>query len=134
VVLSAFALQNLFVSAPGNEDFAEATEEMTQATETTEETTTLQGGGDLKTPPDSKLSYGEREVRSSASGSYCWVWEWFSVRRQDSPYAAAQEDAFCTFRLGDGVPLWEAKAAEQGERHGVHAPRQGERYWHKTGC
>ena len=72
VVLSAFALQNLFVSAPGNEDFAEATEEMTQATETTEETTTLQGGGDLKTPPDSKLSYGGREVRSSASGSYCW--------------------------------------------------------------
>ena len=39
VVLSAFALQKLFVSGPGNEDLAEATKETTRATEATEETT-----------------------------------------------------------------------------------------------
>ena len=42
VVLSSFALQSLFAPDPGNEDVAEATEEMTQATETTEETTALE--------------------------------------------------------------------------------------------
>jgi hypothetical protein len=71
VVLSAFALQNLFASDPGNEDVAEATEERTQATETTEETTVQQGAGNLDRPPDSTLSYGEQEARGSL-GSYCW--------------------------------------------------------------
>jgi hypothetical protein len=73
VVLSAFALQKLFVSGPGNEDLPEATEEMTQATETTEETTVQQGAGDLKRPPDSTLSYGGQEVRGSL-GSFCWMY------------------------------------------------------------
>jgi hypothetical protein len=79
VVLSAFALRTLFVSSPAdNEDQAEATQEMTQAPQTTEETTALeeettvqQGAGDLKRPPDSTLSYGGREVKGSL-GSYCW--------------------------------------------------------------
>jgi hypothetical protein len=48
VILSAFALQRIFVSDPGNQDLAEATEETTQATETPEETTVLQGEGDRK--------------------------------------------------------------------------------------
>src|SRR5829696_10236042 len=36
-----------------------------------EETTVLQGGCDLRRPPDSTLSYGGREVTGSL-GSYCW--------------------------------------------------------------
>ena len=36
-----------------------------------EETTVLQGGGDLRRPPESTLSYGGREVTGSL-GSYCW--------------------------------------------------------------
>ena len=79
VVLSAFALRTLFVSSPAdNEDQAEATQEMTQAPQTTEETTALeeettvqQGAGDLKRPPDSTLSYGGQEVKD-VLGSYCW--------------------------------------------------------------
>ena len=84
VILSAFALHSLFASDSGKEDFAEETEEMTQATETTEETTAykeettaleettgLQGASDLDRPPDSTLSYGEQEVRGRL-GSYCW--------------------------------------------------------------
>ena len=77
VILSAFALQGLFASDPGNEDVAEETEEMTQATETKEETTALeettglQGAGNLNRPPDSTLSYGGQEVKGTL-GSYCW--------------------------------------------------------------
>jgi hypothetical protein len=83
VVLSAFALQSLFAPDPGNEDVAEETEERTQATETPEETTAyreetttlettgLQGAGNLNRPPDSTLSYGEREA-IGVLGSYCW--------------------------------------------------------------
>jgi hypothetical protein len=89
VVLSAFALQNLFVPDTANEDFAEATEEITRAPETTEEsthleettaleqttaleeTTGLQGEGNFPRPPDSTLSYGGREVKGLL-GSYCW--------------------------------------------------------------
>jgi hypothetical protein len=77
VVLSAFALQMLFASDPGNEDFVEETEEMTQATETPEETTALeettglQGAGNLNRPPDSTLSYVGQEVKG-VLGSYCW--------------------------------------------------------------
>jgi hypothetical protein len=52
VVLSAFALQKLFVSDPGNEDLAEATEQMTQATEPAEETTALEESpGTSREPP-----------------------------------------------------------------------------------
>ena len=36
-----------------------------------EETTVLQGGGNLRRPPESTLSYGGREVRGSL-GSYSW--------------------------------------------------------------
>jgi hypothetical protein len=36
-----------------------------------EETTALQGGGDLRRPPESTLSYGGREV-SGRLGTYCW--------------------------------------------------------------
>jgi len=84
VVLSAFALQSLFAPDPGNEESAEETEEMTQATVPTEETTALeettdyteeatvqQGAGNLNRPPDSMLSYGGREVKGTL-GSYCW--------------------------------------------------------------
>jgi hypothetical protein len=86
VVLSAFALQQLFDSDPRNEDFAEATEDTTQATETTEETTAygeettayqeettvLQEEDVLEAPPDSTLSYGGNVVRVSVSASFCW--------------------------------------------------------------
>ena len=85
VVLSAFAFRTLFVSGPGNEDQAEATEETTQATKTTEETTVieettayreettvLQEEDVLKAPPDSTLSYGGNVVRVSVSASFCW--------------------------------------------------------------
>jgi len=83
VVLSAFALHSLFASDPGKEDFAEETEEMTQANETTEETTALeettsleettglQGAGNLNRPPDSTLSYKGQEVKG-VLGSHCW--------------------------------------------------------------
>jgi hypothetical protein len=77
VILSAFALQGLFGSNPGKKDVAEETEEMTQATETPEETTALeettglQGAGNLNRPPDSTLSYGGQEVKGTL-GSYCW--------------------------------------------------------------
>ena len=47
----------------------------TPAEETTangaEETTIQEGAGDLKRPPDSKLSYGGQEV-IGVLGSYCW--------------------------------------------------------------
>ena len=77
VILSAFALQGLFGSNPGKKDVAEETEEMTQATETPEETTALEettgleGAGNLNRPPDSTLSYGGQEVKGTL-GSYCW--------------------------------------------------------------
>jgi hypothetical protein len=77
VVFSAIALQNLFVPDTANEDFSEATEEITRAPETTqettalEETTALQGEGDLRRPPDGTLSYGGQEVKGQL-GSYCW--------------------------------------------------------------
>ncbi len=71
VVLSAFAFRTLLASGPGNEDQAEATQEMTQADETTEETTVQKGAGDLKRPPNSTLSHGGREVKGLL-GSYCW--------------------------------------------------------------
>jgi hypothetical protein len=47
---------------------------MTGDVTVTEEITVLQREGDRKQPPQSTLSYGEREVRSSASvdGSYSW--------------------------------------------------------------
>ena len=73
VVLSAFAFRTLLASGPGNEDQAKATQEMTQATKTTEETTVQKGAGYLKRPPNSTLSYGGQEVRGSL-GSYCWMY------------------------------------------------------------
>jgi hypothetical protein len=88
VALSVFSLQKLFVvSGPANEGSAEATEETTRATQQTtdeptaygEETsayaeeitayykegTTVLQEDVLEAPPDSTLSYGRREVRSS---------------------------------------------------------------------
>jgi len=82
-IFSGFVLHSLFASDPGNEDVAEATEEMTQPAESTEETTAIQEttaleettvqerAGDLDRPPDSTLAYGGQEVRGSL-GSYCW--------------------------------------------------------------
>ena len=83
VLLSAFALHALFASYPDNPDSGEATEEMTKATGTTEETTApeettaleettgLQGAGGVDRPPESVLSHGEQVVRGTL-GSYCW--------------------------------------------------------------
>jgi hypothetical protein len=86
VVLVAFAFRALLLSGPGNEDRAEATQEMAKATEFTEETTAygeertviqggVQGEDVLEAPPDSTLSYGKREARRSPSPSSesCWV-------------------------------------------------------------
>lgn len=60
VVLSAFALQKLFVSGPGNEDFAEATKETTKAIEATEETTHEEETTAYKEETTALLGEGER--------------------------------------------------------------------------
>jgi hypothetical protein len=46
-------------------------EEETTAHNAQEETTVLEGGGNLQRPPESTLSYGGREVKGTL-GSYCW--------------------------------------------------------------
>src|SRR5215203_1806492 len=44
----------------------------TTAHRSKEETTVLKGEGNLRRPPDSTLSYGEREVKGRL-GTYCWT-------------------------------------------------------------
>ena len=74
VVLIALALRIQVVSDSGNEDFAHTTDERTQVTQTPEETTALEETTSFnQAPPETTLSYGGREVRSSAAPSYCWV-------------------------------------------------------------
>jgi|SRR5215212_7774843 hypothetical protein len=48
-------------------------EEETTAHNAQEETTVLEGGGNLQRPPESTLSYGGREVKGLL-GSYCWYY------------------------------------------------------------
>ena len=57
--------------AAGEGDGAGSTTTQEETTAYKEETTDLQGGGDLRRPPDSTLSYGGREVKGTL-GSYCW--------------------------------------------------------------
>src|SRR3712207_2266847 len=57
--------------AAGTGDSGSTIAEETTIYNAQEETTILKGGGDLRRPPDSTLSYGRREVTGSL-GSYCW--------------------------------------------------------------
>jgi hypothetical protein len=70
-VLMTLVLVLFLAGCAAGEGGAGSTTTQEETTAYKEETTVLQGEGNLPRPPDSTLSYGGREVKGTL-GTYCW--------------------------------------------------------------